>query len=129
MKRSILFLFGLLFSVFAMGQDAKQIVGTYLSHDEDIKTEIYIKGDGVEGLQVWTEKDGNTRDKNHIVLRNLTYNEKKQRWVGRIFDPRFKTEYKVEVTLLEDGNIKITPSLGFIKMNFVWTRLSDCTQT
>ncbi|MDY3978463.1 MAG: DUF2147 domain-containing protein [Tidjanibacter sp.] len=126
MKRSALLVTFVLLAIgSAFAQKADDILGTYMSHDRDGRFEVYRDGNLFQGVMVWSEKE--PAKQGSIVLRNLRYNADRNEYTGKIFDTRFNKEYNVRVKVEPDGNLKVSPWWGPVKMNFIWPRTTTTT--
>lgn len=102
-------------------QNIDDIKGTYFTDTKLAKVKLERSGDRYNGRMIWNNEQGDTPECKILVLRNLEFG--RQMWTGRIYDPRNKSEYDVDITLTEDRSMKVTARKGILKKSFVWKRI------
>lgn len=109
-------------------QQAKRIVGTYLTEKENAKVRITQQGDRFTGTIIWSITPGAT-DKNNpdeaerskpivgkVILRDFVYDGDDVWDSGKIYDPESGKTYSCKITRLADGRLKVR---GFIGVSLI----------
>lgn len=120
MKRAV-GLFFILFPTFLLAQD--QLLGIYWTPDKDGKVEFIKRGNKYFGKLIQSAhpgKDVNNPDpamhKTDLVgaefIKNLVYDGEKSWENGTIYDSRTGKTYNCDITLLDNGDIKIRGYIG-----------------
>jgi uncharacterized protein (DUF2147 family) len=139
MKTTILiaaFLFP--FAVFATGPD--DIVGIWLTENDESKIQIYKVGDEYFGKIIWlkepNDKHGNPkRDKNNpdpakrnnpaigiMILKNVQY--KNGKWKGTIYGPRQGKQTDCTLKLTDSNTLQGTVTYGLFSGSKKWRRVN-----
>jgi len=129
MKYTLLF-FSFLWGSVAAGQQADDVLGTWLTQDKDSHIEIFKKGDRYFGKIVWLkeprEEDGTNKvdsenpDKSMRnrpilgleIMRNFEFDGKDEWEDGKIYDPTDGKTYSCEMEL-DEGELEVTGYIGF----------------
>lgn len=141
MKKSIVTLFSLCFSIMLIAQD--NIVGVWYNTTKTGKVEIYKKGDVYFGKIIWLEEPLNettgkpkvdeynpetskqtTPILGLIVLKNFIYDGDGKYSEGTIYDPENGKTYKCKMSLIDKNNLDVRGYIGMPMLGRTenWTR-------
>jgi hypothetical protein len=95
-------------------QPTKEIVGSWNSEDQNLKTLIIYKG--TNNLYYGKNEAGK------IILKDLKYDEKSESFIGSMTPPDAKIELTATVTLLENGNLKVEASKFIMKTTMIFIK-------
>ncbi len=138
---AISFLYILTFSLFSLtlvAQNPSDIMGIWLTQEEEAKIEIYQNTDGETyfGKIIWLKEpngeDGNPKKDengklvlNMINLKNFVFDDGE--WIdGTIYDPKSGSTYYCTITLESADKLKVRGSvdpMGWIGKTNYWTRV------
>lgn len=102
------------------GQSSDDIMGLWMNEKGNRKIEIYKDGGYYYGKIVWVSGDTQNAKVNDIVLRQLSFNNK--RWSGQVYIPSQGSEYNVQVRMSGHDLLRITASEGIFSRTKEWTR-------
>ncbi len=148
MKKLIFALMLISFSTLGSAQNAKQIIGTWLTQDGDSKVVISQKSNGVfEGKITWLKTpnraDGTAKkdDQNPdtklkqrpilglYILNDFTFDANEKEWIdGTIYDPKSGTTYKCYMWFEDDKDVLYVKGyIGFsiIGKKVTWKRITN----
>ncbi len=140
MKKLVALLFFniLIISTYAQTNEAKKIIGVWLSEEKDGKVEIYEKNGKYFGKVVYSRDNPNALDDNNPnpklqsrkvvgleILKDFTYDGDLVWEDGEIYDPNTGKTYSCKMTL--DRNNKTLNIRGYVGISLlgrttVWTR-------
>ncbi|HEY9006061.1 DUF2147 domain-containing protein [Ohtaekwangia sp.] len=133
-------LFTTMISVLAQSR-ADQIVGVWLTEDQDARVEIYKTSDKYQGKIIWLlnpndKKTGkpllDTENKDAAkrsmpvlglqIIRDLSFSD--GQWKdGSIYDPESGKSYKAKIALADKNTLEMTGYIGMFGSTETWTRV------
>jgi uncharacterized protein (DUF2147 family) len=133
-------LFTTMVSVLAQSR-ADQIVGVWLTEDQDARVEIYKISDKYQGKIIWLsnpndKKTGkpllDTENKDAAkrsmpvlglqIIRDLSFSD--GQWKdGSIYDPESGKSYKAKIALADKNTLEMTGYIGMFGSTETWTRV------
>lgn len=119
-----------------------QIQGTWLSSDQEVKLEIYKRGEKLYGKIIWfktgkdtgkfpyDEKNPNPKLRNRKIvgleiLQGFQYDGRSKKWKhGSIYHPQYGKVFKGSMWLDGSDNLKIRAYWGLIYRTNTWQRIN-----
>lgn len=118
----------LFFSLNCFAQNADNLLGTYMTSEQDGMIEIFKKDNKYFGKLIWTKTPGKLDDHNpdakqkadklvgKEILKNFDFDGKTTWHNGTIYDPKNGKTYNCKITRDDKGNLNVR---GFIGISLI----------